>query len=255
MRSLNLLCAAAVMGLFALAAPLIARAVPIEVGAGGPDPFFVDPVYFIPPSAEVPNPTGLTGPGSGVDFQIPADAFAISACGVGQGCALSITTTLVTPVTQNPQNPAESLNPQTPQGTPTEGVPFVADSMWSVQNTSSVGLGETWLLFTSVDFTEGYPAVSVALDQFLYEVAALGEGDGASYFGSIALGPMGPGETKTLRVRYIVAGDLPDEGGSLVTPPLGVSGLVVPEPATLPLLALGLAALARLAERRRPCGD
>lgn len=227
-----------------------AQAVPIVIGEGGSSPFEVDPLYFIPPTPGNPDPAGLVGPGSGVDWVVPGGAFAISACGAGGGCDLEIGIALLTPVIQSPQRPQESQNPQTPQGSPTPDVPFVADSDWTVRNATSQTLTDAWLLFTAIDFSSGYPSVPVALDQFLYDVLQIGEGVDAAYYGALSLGTLSPGQEKTLRVRYIVAGDLPDQGGSLVIPPFGVSGLLVPEPATLPLAGIGLAALA-LARRRR----
>lgn len=227
-----------------------ASATPITVGAGGPSPFQVDPVYFIPPSPGDPNPFGLVNAGNGVDHVIGPTDFAISACGAGLGCELSITTTLHTPVFQNPQDPADSLNPQTAPGTPTAAVPFVADSSWTVTNTSGAALSGLWLLFTSVDFTGGYPNVGVGLDQNVYTIMSLFDGVSDAYYGALRLGPLADGESTTLQVRYIVTGNLQDLGGSLVIPPFGVSGLVVPEPATTFLVGFGLTALA-LARRRR----
>ena len=239
---------AAALGVAGIAAT--AQAAPIVIGAGGPAPFEVDPLYFIAPSPGNPDPVGLDAPAGGPDRIFPGNAFAISACGVGGGCDLSIAFALLTPVIQSPQQPASSQNPQTPPGSPTAAVPFVADSDWTVRNATSQTLTDAWLLFTAIDFTGGYPDIPAALDQFLFDVVQLGEGMDAAYYGALSLGTLAPGQEKTLRIRYIVAADLPDEGGSLVIPPYGVSGLLVPEPATLPLAGIGLAALA-FARRRR----
>ena len=228
-----------------------AQAMPIVIGQGGANPFEVDPLYFIAPTSGNPDPTGLVSPGNGADWVVPAGSFAISACGTGGGCELSIAIDLLLPVVQNPQRPQESQNPQTSEGTPTPAVPFVADSNWTVRNETSSTLTNPWLLFTAIDFTGGYPKLPVALDQLIYDLVQIGDGSGAAWYGALPLGTLSPGEETTLRVRYIVAGDLPDEGGSLVSPPFGVSGLLVPEPATLTLAGIGLVALAFA--RRRPC--
>jgi hypothetical protein len=229
-----------------------AHALPVTIGAGGPSPLQVDPLYFIAPSPAEPNPFGLVGPGNGVDYDIGANDLGISACGVGGGCELSITTSLHTPVRQNPQNPAQSENPQTPQGAPTTAVPFVADSTWTVQNTSGGALDNVFLLFTSVDFSGGYPNVDVALDQNLYQIFGLSDGEDESFFGALFVGHLDANASAMITVRYIVAGNLPAQvGGTLVMPPFGLTGLLaMPEPTSVVLLGLGLAGLAVARKRR-----
>lgn len=229
-----------------------AGAFPITIGAGGPNPFTVDPLYFVPPTAGNPSPYGLVGPGDGVDYDVRPTDYGISACGAGGGCALSISISLVLPEDQNPQHPAGSLNPQTVQGTPTTAVPFVGESVWTVQNTTGTDLAGLVLLFTSVDFSGGYPFVDVALDQNLYTVVRLNDGVTDWYYGALAIGSLAAGQSTPLRVRYIVSGELKDVGGTLVMPPLGVAGLVVPEPGTSLLVGVAVAVLA--AARRRQCG-
>lgn len=225
------------------------HAAPIEIGTGGSNPFLVDPLYFIAPSPGNETPIGLEGPGDGVVIPVSPNAFSISACGTGGGCDLSIAPNLILPVFQNPQNPAASSNPQTTPGTPTKSVPFVADSTWTVQNTSGVAITDAWLLFTSVAFTS-LPVVDVALDQFVYSILAIPDGATTGYYGGRLLGDLAAGESKALTVRYIVAGDLPESGGSLLLQPFGVSGLLVPEPASAALVSFGFAVLGFVTRRR-----
>jgi hypothetical protein len=229
-----------------------AHAVPIEIGIGGPNPFFVDPLYFIPPSGSNPDPFGLEGPGNGVDFAVTPNMGVISACGAGGGCDLSISINLQTPVFQNPQFPAKSQNPQVPQGAPTPAVPVVADSIWTVQNNSGVSITDAYLLFTSVDFSGGYPDVLMALDQNKYEVVSVGAGPDEAFYGALALGNLAPGASTQVTVRYIVASNLPDDGTDLIAPPLGVAGLTnVPEPTALVLVSVGLGAMSLVQRHRR----
>jgi hypothetical protein len=164
------------------------------------------------------------------------------------------------PPYQHPQDPANSQNAFTNGGAsrnPTAAVPFVADSLWTVQNTTGGSLHGVLLLFTKTIAAPGYPAVDVALDNDLFSVLRYTSGGVDRYYGALPLGDLAAGASVQVRVRYIVAGPLPLINGAYTMPPLGVAGIVggqyVPEPASAVLLGGGLAALVGFVRRKRGC--
>jgi hypothetical protein len=229
----------------------LAHATPITIGGAGGPSFQVDPLYF-----QGFGVFGLTGPGQHVDFTASAPVTFLSAANA-PGVDLSVVQGLVQPVYQHPQDPANSQNPFTNGGNPsnpTPAVPFVADSMWTVRNDTGRTLDKVLLLFTKTIAQPGYPAVDVALDDDLYDVIQYTSVGGAvRYYGALPLGNLEPGQDVQVRVRYIVSGALPIMGGQYVMPSLGLAGLeggsYIPEPATAALLVLGLVGLS--ARRRR----
>jgi hypothetical protein len=215
----------------------------------------VDPVYF--------NSGGNFGLITG-----PAFDFAATSSGdwraVGSGGALSIQTALQTPVLQNPQSPASSLNPLGPQGTPTTSNPFVADSIWTVTNTTNTELKNAYLFFDAVNLAPTsllpgkYPNIPVGIDRNLYSIVKYTSPGATSplFFAALSLGSLAPdgspGDSTQVHVRYIVAGALPQIGANLVMPPFSVAALInVPEPGTLVLVGSGVVLLG--ATRRRRC--
>ena len=213
-------------------------------GAGGPE-LEVDPIYFA-----AFGEFGLI-PNAPPDYIAVAPVTFLSiAPGSGLGIDLLLEQELKKPVIQHPQDPTNSQNPGTNGGVPsdpTTALPFVADSQWTVRNTSGSFLDDLVLLFTRVIDDPGYPAVDVALDGGVYDVLAYtNASDVTRFYGAIALGDLAPDTSVQFDVRYIVAGPLPIIDGEYAIPRFGLAGLAhparVPEPGTALLVALGLVA-------------
>ena len=223
-----------------------AFASPITIGGAGGPAFQVDPIYF-----NAFDSFGLTGPGAGPDYYATSPVSFLSV-GNAPGMDLTLAQDLQKPVYQHPQDPANSQNPLTNGGapsSPTAAVPFVADSTWTLTNTSGQALEDVLLLFTQVTGSTGYPAVDVALDDFVYDTLQYqSQTAGILYFGALPLGDLAPGGQVSVNVRYIVADPLLFDGvQNFIMPPFGLSALVkgnyVPEPGTAVLLLMGLAVL------------
>jgi hypothetical protein len=252
MRKPSLKIATAVLCAFAAVVGFEADATPIAIGGAGGPAFQVDPIYF-----QGFDVFGLTGPGNGPDYVAtsPVTFYSVG----GAGADLSLAQVLQQPVYQHPQAPSISQNPLTNGGVPaapTPAVPFVADSQWTITNTSGMPLEDVLLLFTKATAASGYPAVDVALDDFVYDVLEYHSASaGTLYFGALPLGDLSPGEHTTVTVRYVVADSLLFQGSEYVMPPFGLSALAqgsyVPEPTTAVLTSMGLAMLGRRARRSR----
>jgi hypothetical protein len=225
-----------------------ARALSIG-GAGGPA-LGVDPVYFNGFGVFGLDPSGLTP-----DYYASAPVSFLSAANA-TGADLQVTQNLQQPPWQHPQDPANSRNPGTNGGvpsTPTTARPFVADSVWTIRNTSGRALADVLLLFTRTIPGNGYPALDVALDDSIVSVLSYTNLDEVTRdYAAVALGDLAPGQSVDILVRYIVAGPLPVVSSRYLMPSLGLAGIEgfrpVPEPATVLLMAGGLA---WLAARRR----
>jgi hypothetical protein len=215
----------------------------------------IDPVYF--------NSGGNFGLITGPAFDFAANS-TNDWRGVGSGGAISIQTNLLTPVLQNPQSPASSMNPSGPQGTPTTINPFVADSVWRVTNTTPGMLNHAYLILEAVNLAPtalvpgGYPNIPVGIDRNLISVVQYTYPGATTplYFAALSLGSLAPngspGDSTQILVPYIVAGALPQSGANLVMPPFSVAALInVPEPGTLLLVGGGVVLLA--ATHRRRC--
>jgi hypothetical protein len=134
---------------------------------------------------------------------------------------------------------------------PTAANPIIADSVWTVTNTTGEALEDVLLVFTLGNTSGKKSKKLVGLDGNLVDILAYSN-DGVDYlFGVVQLGDLaaeGPGSSIDIDVRYIVGGRLARSGNHSVLPRFGTAAVTgatqVPEPATAALLALGLAALA-----------
>jgi hypothetical protein len=219
-----------------------ASATPIVVGGAGGPSLVVDPLYFTGFGE-----FGFDAGGEPVSFVSAAPVPFLSAANA-PGMQLTVSQALQLPAWQNPQGPAGSLNPGTNGGlksSPTAAVPFVADSTWTIRNTSGRALEDVLLLFTRTVPTTDYPEIDVALDGNLVSLLEYTSANGTKRrYAAVNLGDLAAGESVDVLVRYIVAGELPVIDAQCLLPKLGIAGLeggyYVPEPGTLWLLGAGL---------------
>ena len=204
--------------------------------------------------------TGFTNAGPGFDWAVSPDnrrlcagAGAFNAAGACMGLSAYELT-----LTQQLQTVHQ--NPQARGAVPSASDPFIADSLWTLTNTTTESfLDPILLMFSSValepfigSLVPGrFPNLQVGLDGNLLDIARFTHAGMNFFFGSVNVGALEPGESASFLVRYVVSsGPLPIVGNNVVTPPLNVVAMVVPEPTTLVLLIAGFGGLAAVGRRR-----
>jgi hypothetical protein len=142
-------------------------------------------------------------------------------------------------------------NPQGQGRTPSLADPFIVDSTWTIANQTGAPIPAGYLVFTKIDVDGRYPGLRAGLDGDLLKIVEYSAGGTDYFFGAMSLPSLGVGQSVDLTVRYVVAGalDYDAESNAFVLPRLGIAGLVVPEPAPLASIALGLIALAHARSR------
>lgn len=144
-------------------------------------------------------------------------------------------------------------NPQGAGRTPSVADPLIGDSTWTVHNLSGSPLPPSYLVFVQADPMSQYPGMPIGLDGDLLSIVDYSYGGSDYLFGAIRLPSLGVGQSFDVTVRYVVGGRLALDPaqGALLLPRFGLSDLVVPEPAPIAGVALGLVVAAIHARRGR----
>ncbi len=205
--------------------------------------------------------TGFTNAGPGFDWAVTPEERRLCAGAAGAfnatGACMGLSSYELT-LTQSLQTVHQ--NPQARGAVPSAVDPFIADSLWTITNSTTESFTDPILLmFTSVALEPfngalvpaGYPNLQVGMDGNLLDIAKYTAMGMDFYFGSVNVGPLGPGDSASFTVRYIVSsGPMPIVGNNIVMPPLKVVAMVVPEPTTLVLLLAGFGGLAVFGRRQ-----
>ena len=143
-------------------------------------------------------------------------------------------------------------NPQGQGRVPSQTDPFIVDSTWTVSNQTGATLQGSFLVFTTIDTDGRYPGLLAGLDGDLLQIVEYSSAGAEYFFGGMWLPSLGVGQSVDLTVRYVVAGslDYDAESNAFVLPRLGIAGVVIPEPAPLAGIALGLLGLVGARARR-----
>jgi hypothetical protein len=215
--------------------------VALWLGAGGANALTIHPLFF----------EGTSGFGfsAGAVAGITPSAFADSS----DRWILAGARSLVSGPGLIVQNHLSAIheNPQGQGRTPSVADPFIVDSTWTISNQTGAPLSDGYLVFTKIDSDGRYPGLHAGLDGDLLKIVDYSAGGTGYFFGAMELPSLGVGQSVDLTVRYVVAGtlDYDAETNAFVLPRLGIAGLVVPEPAPLVGIAIGLIVLASARSR------
>jgi hypothetical protein len=205
--------------------------------------------------------TGFTNAGPDFDWAVTPENDRVCAGAAGAfnatGACMGLSSYELT-ITQDLQTVHQ--NPQARGAVPSATDPFIADSQWTITNSTATSFTDPLLLmFTSVSLEPfngalvpaGYPDLQVGMDGNLLGIARYSVRGMDFFFGSVNVGPLDPGESVSFTVRYIVSsGPMPIVENNIVMPPLKVVAMVVPEPTTLVLLVVGFGGIAVFGRRR-----
>jgi hypothetical protein len=133
-------------------------------------------------------------------------------------------------------------------GNPSVSNPNRVTSEWSVTNAGPGALSDAWLVFlTSTDYPDSQVGFEIDGDDGWIVISVFvpsGEEDGDYYFYPARyLGDLGTSDLTDFQMRHLIGVPLVDNGTELVLPQYGVgalSGIPLPEPHALALVALGL---------------
>jgi len=137
---------------------------------------------------------------------------------------------------------------------PSVANPNTAESRWSVTDGGGAALQNAWLVFFN---PTTYTPTKVGIDLQsgghwrLVEVSAGAAGN--YFYPAVFLGSLDPDETATFLMHHVVGQPLTQQGSNLILPQYSVgvlTGVPLPEPSTIALVAAGVAGAVLLRGRK-----
>lgn len=170
------------------------------------------------------------------DVRVTTSDLLLGAGAPSTGAPVQVTSQVVTTIHRLP-----------PMATPED--PAIVDSTWTIENVAAGALRAPLLLFVVLDPLDTYPGDPlIGLDADLLKLVSYTSGGTDYVYGAAPLPDLDVGQTAEITVRYVVAGPLAVQNGSLRIAPLGLTVAAtyaeVPEPSTLMLIGGALGGLA-----------